>query len=269
MYFDDDEGGMVPSGPTFISTTKERVPTSQHAIMSSAMLNAKRARMKVEADRQILANRIARLQTEEMKAVKRIEETHRRTHEILSVKNRQQRTELEKRAQRVAQEEELEMHRAALIEAKAQQRYAVMAARQATAIARQSQAQSNKQAAAHRALAIAQVRGDEYNHAVFKRNVVRQMEAEARDRKMREKQLMVQQMTLAAEQRRRNEEEQITQGDERLSQLEREELELIESLQRCQEEQRSAYAEIDEALTAEGSSALEVASLLQSRAPLR
>ena len=86
---------------------------------------------------------------------------------------------------------------------------------------------------------------------------------------MREKQLMVQQMTLAAEQRRRNEEEQITQGDERLSQLEREELELIESLQRCQEEQRSAYAEIDEALTAEGSSALEVASLLQSRAPLR
>ena len=38
-----------------------------------------------------------------------------------------------------------------------------MAARQATAIARQSQAHGNRQQAAHRALAIAQVRGDEYN----------------------------------------------------------------------------------------------------------
>ena len=97
------------------------------------MLNAKRARMKVEADRQVLANRIARLQAEEMKAVKRIEETHRRTQEILSVKNRQQRSDLEKRAARQQQEEELEAHRQALIESKAQQRYAVMAARQARA----------------------------------------------------------------------------------------------------------------------------------------
>ena len=61
---------------------------SQHTIMSAAMLNAKRARMKVEADRQLLANRIARLQAEEMKSVKRIEETHRRTQEILLLKTR-------------------------------------------------------------------------------------------------------------------------------------------------------------------------------------
>ena len=92
----DGEVGFSRSGPPFVSSVvAERVPTSQHAIMSSAMLGAKRARMKVEADRQVLANRIARLQAEEMKAVKRIEETHRRTQEILSVKNRQQRSELE------------------------------------------------------------------------------------------------------------------------------------------------------------------------------
>ena len=71
---------------------------SQHTIMSAAMLNAKRARMKVEADRQLLANRIARLQAEEMKSVKRIEETHRRTQEILLLKTRQQQGELEKEA---------------------------------------------------------------------------------------------------------------------------------------------------------------------------
>ena len=48
-----------------------------------------------------------RLQAEEMKAVKRIEETHRRTQEILSVKNRQQRSDLEKRAARQQQEEDV------------------------------------------------------------------------------------------------------------------------------------------------------------------
>ena len=49
----------------------ERVPNSQHALMSAAMLDAKRARMKVENDRDALANRIARLQAEELRATQR------------------------------------------------------------------------------------------------------------------------------------------------------------------------------------------------------
>ena len=209
-FYDGTQGDAIsPTGPPFVRTTVERVPTSQHGIMSSAMLGAKRARMKVEADRQVLVNRISRLQSEEMKAVKRIEETHCRTQEVLAVKNRQQRAELEKRAARVQQETELELHREALVEAKSQQRYAVMAARQAAAIAKQSLAHGNRQQAAHRALAIAQVRGEEYNRACFKRGVVRQMEAEARDRRLREKQLMIQQMALNADAKRRQEEELI------------------------------------------------------------
>ena len=283
-FFDGAEGeNFSASGPPFVSTTVERVHTSQHGIMSSAMLGAKRARMKVEADRQVLVNRISRLQSEEMKAVKRIEETHCRTQEVLAVKNRQQRAELDKRAARVQQETELELHREALAEAKSQQRYAVMAARQAAAIARQSEAHGNRQQAAHRALAIAQVRGEEYNQAVFKRSVVRQMEVEARDRRLREKQLMIQQMALNADAKRRHEEETIMHrhhchprtlrlplpltltplslplsrslslsSEDKLSDLEREELALIESLQRCQEEQRDAYRSIDEALMAGG-----------------
>ena len=65
-----------------------RKPASQHQLMSAAMMDAKRARMKVESDREALANRIARLQTEELRATKRIEQTHRRTQEILTAKNR-------------------------------------------------------------------------------------------------------------------------------------------------------------------------------------
>ena len=48
---------------------------SSHALMSAAMLDAKRARMKAENHRDALANRIARLQAEEVRASKRIEVT--------------------------------------------------------------------------------------------------------------------------------------------------------------------------------------------------
>ena len=45
---------------------EQRVPDSTHALMSAAMLDAKRARMKVEADREALANRIARLKLDDV-----------------------------------------------------------------------------------------------------------------------------------------------------------------------------------------------------------
>ena len=74
-FYDGTQGDAIsPTGPPFVRTTVERVPTSQHGIMSSAMLGAKRARMKVEADRQVLVNRISRLQSEEMKAVTEMDE---------------------------------------------------------------------------------------------------------------------------------------------------------------------------------------------------
>ena len=71
--------------------------------------------------------------------------------------------------------------------------------------------------------------------------------------------------------RRRQEEELISHSEDRLSDLEKEELALIESLQRCQDEQRHAYHSIDEALMAGGKklSQAELGSMLEGRAPLR
>ena len=55
----------------------ERVLESAHALMSAAMIDAKRARLRVEGERQMLANRLSRLKAEELRATKRIEETVR------------------------------------------------------------------------------------------------------------------------------------------------------------------------------------------------
>ena len=67
--------GALPVMPSEMDHQIRAVPQSQHALMSAAMLDAKRARMKVENDRDALANRIARLQAEELRATKRIEQT--------------------------------------------------------------------------------------------------------------------------------------------------------------------------------------------------
>lgn len=55
--------------------TPERILESAHALMSAAMIDAKRARMRAEGERQMLANRLNRLQVEEKRATRRIEET--------------------------------------------------------------------------------------------------------------------------------------------------------------------------------------------------
>ena len=62
-------------------------------------------------------------------------------------------------------------------------------------------------------------------------------------------------------------------SEDRLTDLEKEELALIESLQKCQEEQRQAYSQIDDALMAGGAKADQVSRMLEvaprALAPLR
>ena len=50
------------------------------------LLDAKNSRKKVEDDAKLLANRIALLENEEKKAKKKIEETRKRTQEILKLR---------------------------------------------------------------------------------------------------------------------------------------------------------------------------------------
>lgn len=170
----DSMGSELPlvAGSSF---SKERVPGSQHALMSAAMLDAKRARMKVENDREALANRIARLQNEELRATKRIEQTHRRTQEILAAKNRHQQQQSEKDKVRHEHDELVEAHREALSVIREERKQATQAAKMSSALERQTMARTNKEAALRNSEAIAQQRASELNKAMFKRNEVRKV----------------------------------------------------------------------------------------------
>ena len=91
--------------PVVASTSANRALQSQHSLMADAMLEAKRARIKVENDREALANRISRLQMEEVRATKRIEQTHKRTQQILAAKDRHLQSQSQKEQMRQEQEQ--------------------------------------------------------------------------------------------------------------------------------------------------------------------
>ena len=60
------------------------------------LLESKMMRKKAEEDAQLLANRIALLQMEEKKAMKKIDETKKKAHEIIVLKERNLQKEKEK-----------------------------------------------------------------------------------------------------------------------------------------------------------------------------
>ena len=84
-----------------------------------------------------------------------------------------------------------------------------MAAQQAALQQRQVQARELKKEAADNSLLIARSRGTEYNDAAFKRNSVRQGEAAARERKRREKVMMVDFLRKRAEEQRSEEVDEV------------------------------------------------------------
>ena len=70
------DSGELPliAGGSSSAMLKDRVPGSQHALMSAAMLDAKRARMKVEMIVRLSPTHCS-LQNEGLRATKRIEQT--------------------------------------------------------------------------------------------------------------------------------------------------------------------------------------------------
>jgi len=243
----DDDGGdlaLVNSGAEQI----RMVPESQHALMSAAMLDAKRARMKVENDREALANRIARLQAEELRATKRIEQTHHRTQEILGAKNRHHQELKMKEQKRHEHDAILEQHREELNKIREERKEILQQTKEQSRQERQTLARLNREEAMHNADVIAYSRASELNAAMFKRNEVRKIEADARERKLREKELMIAHQQQRAEERQREENSRADGYDKLLTDLEREEYDLLVAIEGHRRERQELYEDLEDKL---------------------
>lgn len=69
---------------------------SDDSAFRAQLLESKLIRKKAEEDAQLLANRIALLQLEEKRAMKKIEETKKKAKEIMDLKNRNVQKQIEK-----------------------------------------------------------------------------------------------------------------------------------------------------------------------------
>lgn len=158
---------------------------SQKAIMSEAMLDAKRARLKVENDREALANRISRLQMEQVRATKRIETTLRRTQEIIAAKDRHQHQRSEKEHMREEQEQRVDEHRQELKKLNEERNQFNIYVKQQKALELQTRMRANKESHSRNQEAIAHQRASELNHAMYKRNEVRRVRRHSCSRERR------------------------------------------------------------------------------------
>jgi len=234
---------------------------SQHALMSAAMLDAKRARMKVEADREALANRINRLQAEQMRATKRIEETYKRTNLIIVAKERHEASERLKEDHRDANERMLADHRSELKKVKEERRQYAAEQKQRMELERQALIRANKESTMRNEEAIAHARAAELNHAMFKRNEVRRVEADARERKLHEKELMIAHLQQRAGDRHVEEERRAENLDTQLAELERQEYELLVLIEGHRSEQNNLYGDLEEQLGPAGAKTAGLAAM--------
>ena len=156
---------------------------------------------------------------------------HRRTQEILSAKNRHHQDQVHKDKLKNEQTELVDAHREELSRLREERRQAIVASKEEIAIERQVQVRLSKEQAARNADAIAHERAAGLNAAMYKRNEVRKVEAEARERKLREKELMIAHLQQRSEERQRDENDRVEHYDKQLQDLEREEYQLLISLE--------------------------------------
>jgi hypothetical protein len=216
--------------------------------MQSNLAAAKEARKRSELDAQLLANRIALLKQEEEKAWKKIEETRTRVHKVTEVR--------EQNEQKSSAKEEFYKNKWDSIRAAQNQnqqnreksRAVRDAARNGLMEARQSNAARSKQQS-HQILCQKKEREAKHrNDNLDRGDMIKQKKEEAKRRLEDERLAALERSREDYEQRAAQEDLLRSRTEALVSQMEKEEMELIQRLQNTQTVQRNAYEELEAAL---------------------
>jgi len=216
--------------------------------MQANLAAAKEARKRSELDAQLLANRIALLKQEEEKAWKKIEETRKKAHKVteLRVQNEQKSAAKEEAFRnkwdsiRLAQNENQQNRE--------KSRAVREAARNDLMEAKHSNAARSKQQS-NQILFQKKEREAQERNANFERgDMIKQRKEDAKRRLEDERLAALERSREDYEQRAAQEDLLRSRTEALVSQMEREEMELIQRLQNTQTVQRNAYEELEAAL---------------------
>jgi len=220
----------------------------------SNLTGAKESRKRAELDAQLLANRIALLKQEEEKAWKKIEETRKRSNEILGLRNANE-------GKFLAKEDFYKGKWEGIRHAQAQNAYNRDRAK-ATRDATRNLLLENKKKSVQEVKTVSQ------NNLLQKKErqslerdinaersaAIRRQKAEAKARVQQEEERRLQKYREDYENRVAQEEMLRARTEALVAQMEKEEMELIQRLQNTQTVQRKAYEELEGALGSSSSS---------------
>jgi len=213
------------------------------------LLESKMIRKRAEEDAQLLANRIALLQLEEKKAMKKIEETKKKAKEIIDLKNRNAQA-LKEKEQVKKQKEEEEMRKAmqnkvvkeqVKINQENNRNQLLKRLKNDVDLMRKTKQDIKEQSM--------QEKDEEYIRNVQQANHIRNQQKEAQIKKQKQLEEIKQKARIEYENKIRQELEVKEQTDQLIARLEQQEMELIQRLQNTQSLQKEAFDDLERALS--------------------
>jgi len=212
------------------------------------LLESKMIRKKAEEDAQLLANRIALLQLEEKKAMKKIEETKKKAQEIMDLKNRNSQIQREKEELRRQKEEE--EIRKTMQNKSTKEQIKMNQDNNRNHLFRRLKddvdtMRKTKQDVKDFASTTKQ---QEYSKNAQLVDTIRSREKEAQERKKKQLEETKQKARLEYQSKIEHEHTIKQKTDDLISRLEQQEIELIQRLQNTQSLQKKAFDELEKAL---------------------
>lgn len=212
------------------------------------LTEAKQMRKRADEDARLLANRIALLKQEELKAQKKIEETRRKAQEILNLRNRNTELMKMKEDQRRQREDEERIKQEEYKQLKAYQENMRMQKSMQRKNRAHSEANSLKSTRKQNMETIEAMRAQDLVQKAALRNFIKSQHREADEKKRKFERDKQERARLENERKIEEENRLRRQREEDVAKMEQDELELIQRLQNTQLLQKTAYEELENAL---------------------
>jgi len=211
---------------------------------------AKESRKRAELDAQLLANRIALLKQEQMKAQKRIDETKNRASEIMALRVQNEKKVLAKEEYYRSKWESIRAMQAQNAYMRDKQKANKEAVKQALETSKKSQVASLKYNSKMHLQQKKEREVMEKENNMLRTALIKKQKEEGSRRRVMANSTKLEQCRYDYEARMATEEMMRARTEALVAQMEKEEMELIGKLQLTQTQQRQAYEELEAALGA-------------------
>ena len=213
------------------------------------LLEVKQQRKRAEEDSKLLANRIALLKQEEAKALKKIEEVRKQASKIMEARARNLERQRNKEKERKAKEEEEKSRSIHIRHQKEQAKALQLQAKQMMYSKARADANALKQAKWENIAKLNNTKEETLTQKLTLKHQIRETKIEGMERRRREEEYKKQKVKQEIERKYAEEQKMREERESEVTRLEKEELELISRLQNTQVMQRTAFEDLEMALS--------------------